>query len=273
MNTRVPYSAVIITRDAAATLPRCLVALRRVPEVVVYDNGSSDPTCDIARSFPNVRLVEGPFIGFGPTKNRAVEAARHDWILSLDADEFMNEALLEAIEDWLATAPPRAVAELLRDNHFLGRPVRVAGLGRDWLVRVFNRRHHRFTDAAVHEKVAIARDTPVTRLRPAFEHRNITSVSQYLRKLDLYSELYAGAHPDKRLPLPLIWLRATWAFLQAYLLQAGFTAGWRGLTLALGRFHVVYFKFIKIRARAEDLGGESKNVASGLGARRARRGD
>ncbi len=251
MKTRPRYSAVLITRDAAATLPRCLQALRDVPEVVVYDNGSRDPTREIARAHPNVRLVEGPFEGFGPTKNRAVEAARHDWILSLDADEFMNEPLLAAIEAWIAQAPPEAVAELLRENHFLGRPVHVAGLGGDWLVRVFNRRHHRFTDAPVHERVAVAPNTPTTRLRPAFEHQNVTDVSQYLRKLDLYSELYARAHPDKRLPLPVVVLRAGWAFLQAYLLQAGFTAGWRGLTLALGRFYVVYFKFIKIRAGQE----------------------
>ncbi len=251
--TRPAYSAVIITRDAATTLPRCLGALRRVPEVVVYDNGSTDETREIARGHPNVRLLEGPFEGFGPTKNRAVAAARHDWILSLDADEFVNEALLDAIEAWLATAESRAVAELLRRNHFLGRPVRVAGLGRDWLVRVFNRRYHRFREVAVHEGVAVAPGAPVTRLRPAFEHQNTTSVSQYLRKLDLYSELYARAHRDKRLPLPLIVLRAGWAFVQAYLLQAGFTAGWRGLTLALGRFYVVYFKFIKIRAAREAL--------------------
>ena len=88
---------VIITRDAARTLAATLETLRKFPEIIVYDNGSSDDTLSIARSFSNAKVVIGEFIGFGPTKNRAAELAAGDWILSIDADESVSDELLSSL--------------------------------------------------------------------------------------------------------------------------------------------------------------------------------
>ncbi len=113
-------SAVIITRNAAATLARTLDSLEALGEVVVYDNGSTDETLEIARRYANVSLHQGEFFGFGPTKRHAVSLARNDWVLSLDADEAPTIRWLESLAGWLPTAGPDQVVEVLRENWLLG---------------------------------------------------------------------------------------------------------------------------------------------------------
>src|SRR5262245_35909816 len=90
---------VLITRDAAATIERTLHSLAEFPEVVVYDNGSTDGTIGLCRQFPNVKVVTGTFSGYGRTKNHAVSLARGDWVLSIDADEYLSEALLTELRE------------------------------------------------------------------------------------------------------------------------------------------------------------------------------
>ena len=90
-------SAVIITRDAAATLALSLTSLEAFPEVLVFDNGSTDDTAAIARRFANVRLERGEFTGFGPTRNEAASLATYDWIFMVDSDEIANETLIASL--------------------------------------------------------------------------------------------------------------------------------------------------------------------------------
>ena len=94
---------VLITRDAAATIERTLESLAGFPEVVVYDNGSTDATIERCRRFANVRVETGDFFGYGKTKNHAVSLARGDWVLSIDADEYVGETLLAELENLMAT--------------------------------------------------------------------------------------------------------------------------------------------------------------------------
>ncbi len=93
-----PISAVLITLDEEQNLPGALDSVAWCDEIVVLDSGSSDDTVEIARSYPNCRVLHQPFLGYGPQKRRAVEAASNDWILSLDADEILDERLQHASE-------------------------------------------------------------------------------------------------------------------------------------------------------------------------------
>ena len=92
-------SAVMIVKNGAQTIRRSLESLRAFDDVVVYDNGSTDETVQIARQYPNVHLIEGYFDGFGTTKNRAADFSKHDWILSIDSDEVVDEELLHALQN------------------------------------------------------------------------------------------------------------------------------------------------------------------------------
>lgn len=242
-------SAVIITRNAAATFARTLDALKDVDEVVVYDNGSTDGTLELAAGYPNVSLHQGEFHGFGPTKRHAVSLARHDWVVSLDADETPSADWLEALAGWLPTAEPRQVVEVHRENWMLGKPVRHAGWGNDWLVRVFHRRAHNFSAAMVHESVTLEKETRVVRLNGCLEHLAVTELGQFLDKINRYSGIRARSDKLRVYPVALIVLKAAFAFFRTYLLQRGFLDGWRGLVIAVSNANGVFWKYMKRRVR------------------------
>lgn len=242
-------SAVIITRNAAATLARTLDSLEALGEVVIYDNGSTDETLEIARRYANVSLHQGEFFGFGPTKLHAVSLARNDWILSLDADEAPTVRWLESLASWLLTADPGQVVEVLRENWLLGEPVRHSGWGNDWLVRVFHRRRHNFNDAMVHESVTVNPATQVVRLDGCLEHLAVTELGQFLEKINNYSGIRARSDKLRVYPSAVIVLKAAFAFFRTYFLQRGFLDGWRGLVISVANSNGVFWKYMKRRVR------------------------
>ena len=109
-------SVTILTKNSAETIAKTLESCRTFPEVLVCDTGSSDETLEIAKHYPNVRIVEKPFRGFGPSHNSAVTEASHDWILSIDSDEVFSKELVEEIHELslkMASKSPAQCAGIL----------------------------------------------------------------------------------------------------------------------------------------------------------------
>ncbi len=101
-------SAVIITLNEEANLARTLASVAWADEIVVLDSGSTDRTCEIAESF-HARFFCESWKGFAAQKNSALQKASGDWILSLDADEEVEPALAEEIQQRLAENPSATV--------------------------------------------------------------------------------------------------------------------------------------------------------------------
>lgn len=141
---------VIIVKNGAAHVKRTLDSLAVFHHVIIYDNGSTDDTAARVSQYPNVTLIHGEFLGFGPTKNRAASHADTDWVLSLDIDENVTDELLQALQNWPLDSPV-SVGEVLRHNYFCGKHIRTNGWGNDWLCRLYNRRRHSFTESPVHD--------------------------------------------------------------------------------------------------------------------------
>ena len=253
-------SVVIITRNAAATLATTLAALSDFEEVVIYDNDSDDETHTIAARFSNVRLHIGHFDGFGTTKNRAVAQATHNWILSLDADEHPSAELLDTLSRWHSQNGDQqhAVGMILRENYLLGKKVVYGGWGKDYLVRLFNRKHHQFNHNPVHESVALNNDSKSHTLKGVIVHNAVSDIGQFLVKINRYSSLRAQSMADKgkRLHPILIVLKTKFAFFRSYFLQLGLLAGWRGLLIAYCAATGVFFKYLK----AYSLHTENKHI-------------
>jgi glycosyltransferase involved in cell wall biosynthesis len=233
---------VLITRDAAATIGRTLTSLATFPEVIVYDNGSIDETLECCRQFPNVKVVTGDFFGYGRTKSHAVNLARGDWVLSIDADEYVSAELLTTLEATKFDDPSVAYA-VERHNLFLGKDIRRGGVGNDWLVRIFNRRRCRFSDAVVHEKVIVPPGCRTERLRGALWHQACTDLNQVLDKVSRYSELSRGGARTRG--VLHIWLGSVWSFFRSYVLKGGFVEGWRGIVIAHAYAMGTFFKHMK----------------------------
>lgn len=245
-------SAVLITRDCAATLPETLRALRFCDDIVVVDSGSVDDTVAIAEA-AGARVIHQAWLGFGPQKQFAVEQARHDWVLCVDGDEIVSEPLAAEIRRELA-APGHRAFEFARCNRFLGRYLRHGEGYPDWSLRLFDRRHARWSEDLVHEKVIAFGD--VGRLKGDLLHHSEESLGQYLSKQNSYTSLAADALVAEGYVVPagkLVW-SPLFRFAKFYLFRLGFLDGLPGLIhIAIGCFNSLmkYAKVIERTRRAE----------------------
>lgn len=238
-----PISAVVITRDAEATIAACLESLALLAEVVVYDNGSVDRTREVAASFSNVRLHTGPFLGFGPTKNHAAALASHSWVLSIDSDEILSPELAESLRG-IDLTDSSVVYTVWRQNYMLGRCVRHSGWGQDWLPRLYNRDTARLSDAMVHENLTWGAGVTPRRLNGPLRHDAVRQLGDMLTKVNRYSEIRRQIQSPSLHP-GLILLRSWWAFWRTYLLQGGCLDGWRGVAIAWSNANGVFYKYLK----------------------------
>jgi glycosyltransferase involved in cell wall biosynthesis len=242
-------SATVLTKNSEPTLRATLESLRSFPEVLVYDTGSSDKTLAIAGTFPNVRIVNGVFTGFGPTHNTASALASHDWILSIDSDEILSSELVEEIRNLKLDAS--AVYQLQRHNFFNGKWIRwCGGWYPDPVIRLYHRKQTRFTEDAVHEKI-LSVGLRVIPLSSPLLHTPYRSIDDLLAKMQLYSTLFAEQNRFKKqsnLFKALIHGHA--AFFKSYFLKRGFLGGAEGLIISLYNGHTAFYKYLKLYTRS-----------------------
>jgi len=230
---RLPISAVIITRDAAARIAEVLGALKMCDERLVLDSGSTDDTVALARA-AGARVEHQPFLGYGPQKRRAVELAAHDWILSLDADEVLDAEAQAACGrlDLSDTAACWAI----RRRTFVGRrEIRHGAWRNERVLRLFNRTTAGFTATPVHEEVESPRAP--RQLAGSILHSSFDDCRDVLSRSLRYAPLKADILRAKgervsgwRLPV-----RGLAAFVKSYVLRSGWRDGGIGFVVALGR--------------------------------------
>jgi len=227
----VPVTVVIAARNAATHIGACIDSAAWAAEILVVENDSTDDTVAVARA-SGATVFAHPFVTIGQQRNAAIERARHEWILVLDADERCTPALAAEIADVVRRSAPAPDAfRIARRNHFLGREVRHGGWERDRPVRLF-RRTLRYDERPVHEHVMT--DGPIGELREPFIHYPYASLSEYFGKLERYSGWWAQQSfaRGKRTRAWTIALRPPARFFSMYLLRAGFLDGAAGVIVA-----------------------------------------
>ena len=219
-------SAVLITHNAASQLPACLDSVRFADDIIVVDSGSTDDTLQICNR-PGVRVIKKEWMGFGPQKQFAVENAAHDWVLCIDADERVSEALRESIRRELR-APRSAAFQIARRNRFLGRWLGHGEGYPDWNLRLFDRRHARWTPDPVHEKVVT--DVAVARVDGDLLHDSAETLDAYLQKQNRYTSLQAEQlHlSGMRGGVARLLISPVARFLKFYFFRLGFLDGLPG---------------------------------------------
>jgi len=222
-----PLSVVLITHNAVAQLPECLASVAFADEVVVVDSGSGDGTAEVAARY-GARVLMKEWLGFGRQKQFAVEQAAHDWVLCLDADERVSPELAASIVRALQ-APAAPAYRMARRNRFLGRWLRHGEGYPDWSLRLFDRRHARWSDDEVHEKVVYAA-APGT-LAGDLLHESGEDLDRYLEKQNRYTALAAQElhRRGRRAGLAELALSPLLRFFKFYLLRLGFLDGLPGL--------------------------------------------
>ena len=146
-------SVTILTKNSSKYIKECLQALEKFNEVIVLDNGSTDETMKIAKTFKNVKIYENEFIGFGPLKNLAILYTTNDWVLSVDSDEIFSSELVDEIIS--LDLEDQKVYSILRDNYYNGKLIQCCGWNDDWVNRLFNKNSTKFNEKKVHESIVL----------------------------------------------------------------------------------------------------------------------
>lgn len=244
-------SVIIITKNEAQHIQACLDSVKFANEWIIVDSGSTDGTQDIARAFGATVIDTPDWPGFGPQKNRALDAATGDWVLSIDADERIPDALREEIAAAIAANAHPAYA-IPRLSSFCGRFIRHSGWYPDYIVRLFKRDAGRFSVDLVHESVKL-HGSNCGKLKAAMLHYSYADDETYLRKLQQYSTLGAqqAFAKGKRSGLGSAILHACTSFLRAFIIRRGFLDGKAGLMVALSSAESTYHKYFKLMLLSE----------------------
>lgn len=244
-------SVILITKNEADNLQACLDSVRFADEWIIVDSGSTDGTVSIARAAGASVIETADWPGFGPQKNRALDAAQGEWVLSLDADERIPDALRDEILAAIS-APAHDAYAMPRLSSFCGYFIRHSGWYPDYVVRLFRRNAGRFSDDQVHERV-IVREGSTGRLSTPMLHYSYRSDSDFLRKLDQYSSLGAqqAYAAGKRSSLTKALTHALSAFIRSYVLKRGFLDGRAGLMVAITSAESAYHKYLKLMLLTE----------------------
>jgi glycosyltransferase involved in cell wall biosynthesis len=228
-------SVVIVCKNEADIIGNTLQSLQELTDdIVVFDNGSDDNTVAIAKQC-GAKVFQGDWEGFGKTKKKAVSLARHDWILSLDADESIDKELKNTLMN-LSLSDDNFVYDLKFKNFFGNQWLKYGEWGNDSHTRLFDRRKVNWDDAPVHEKLVFPEGIQKKMLKGYVLHYTASDILKYTSKLKKYAALNARKYYEqgKKTGPFKKYFSAFFSFIQNYIFRAGFLdgkAGYRCATL------------------------------------------
>jgi glycosyltransferase involved in cell wall biosynthesis len=225
-------SLIVITKNEEASIARCLESVSFANDIIVVDSGSTDRTVEVARARGAHVVSTTDWPGFGPQKSRALNLAQGDWVISLDADEWIEAEFVAQLKAAIADPNAPDAYETPRRSRFCGQIIRHGGWSPDYVVRLFRRGRARFSDDLVHEGLIV--EGRIRRLKMRIEHDCITSWADAEDKIDRYSAtaaLQLAARGVRGSPLKAS-LHGWTAFLKAYIYRAGFLDGAAGFGVA-----------------------------------------
>jgi glycosyltransferase involved in cell wall biosynthesis len=239
-------SATLITQNEERKIARAIESLRCCDEILVVDSGSTDRTVEIAEKL-NARVVDSPWYGYSKQKNLAAAQAANDWILSLDADEALSEALEAEIWQLRKRGPEFDAYTMPRMAQYLGRWILHSGWYPDRKVRLYDRNKASWVGEFVHESVKVT--GTVGHLKSNILHYTCESLSEHVRSVDRYTTLAAQevASRGERIGWSRLILEPGFTFVRAYLFELGFLDGLEGLMIANMAAMYTFLKYAKAR--------------------------
>lgn len=237
-------SVIIIAKNEAHKIRRCLASVAFADEIIVLDSGSEDNTPAIAQEYTS-QVYQTDWQGYGVQKQRALNYAKGDWVLNLDADEFVSPALKQAILQAMADNQADAYRIPIQ-MHFYDRPLRYSS-SPSRHIRLFKREGARYSDDIVHEKIILPENSRVEQMKAAIWHHSFDDVSHALTKMNKYSSYSAKIRikSKKKISMAKTILASTWMFLRCYVLQKGFLDGRAGFLFAVMNAQGAFYRGVK----------------------------
>lgn len=237
-------SVIIIAKDEATNIRRCLESIQWVDEIIVLDSGSFDETVVIAQEYTS-KVFSTDWQGYGVQKQRALERATGDWVLNLDADEWVDEALRQAILAAINSHAADAYRIPIRMN-FYGKPLRFSSSPKRH-IRLFKRAQACYSTDIVHEKIQLPAGARIGHIQQAIMHHSFQDLSHALYKLNRYSSYSAKIKLDAQKPQSFVktLLASAWMFFRCYIIQRGFLDGKAGFVLAIFNAQGTFYRGMK----------------------------
>lgn len=238
-----PFSVLIITKNEAHNIQNCLDALQGLSDdVILLDSGSTDQTVAIASKW-GAKVHETEWLGYAATKNKGHQCCKYDWILSIDADEWVSEDLRRSLSQW--KGGEKSVYYLDRLTTLAGKEVKHSGWYPDWKPRLYHRDHAQWEGAYVHEDLSFPKDFAKIRLRGKLFHHSYTDDQDHYRRMMKYAHLSAKAMfaRNKR---PNWWKRhisPLARFFRTLIIKRGFLDGMTGWKIANRNYFMVKEKY------------------------------
>jgi glycosyltransferase involved in cell wall biosynthesis len=238
-------SVIVTTFNEEINVAECLQSVLWADEIVLVDSFSTDKTVEIAQRFP-VTILQRQYFGSAAQKNWALDRVEHEWVLIIDADERVPEALAREVLSVLASEPANDGFYIRRENIFIDKVIRHSGWSTDKVVRLFRRDKGRYPNRRVHADLEIAGPVPV--LKSPFLHYTFRTFDQYFGKFLNYAEWGAAQafRDGRKAGLIELIVRPWWRFMRTYFFQLGILDGMHGLVLCSLQSFGVFLKYARL---------------------------
>ena len=241
-------SVIVITKNEASNIAACLASVSFAGEVIVVDSGSSDGTAMIAQQMGARVTTTADWPGFGRQKNRALDLATGDWILSMDADERVTPELALEIQQAMRSTTD-SIFDMPRRTSFCGQWIDHCGWSPDRITRLFKRGSARFNDHLVHESLqAVMPKTQIRSLQHPLLHFSYPTPNHYWDKLKIYSEAWAiqKYQDGKSTSIGRAMASSVVAFVRSYIIRLGFLDGALGFVVCQMQAQATFYKYFQL---------------------------
>lgn len=246
-NIKLPLSALIITYNEEKHIAEILQQLDFVDEIIVVDSFSTDKTIAIANSFKKVKTYQNTFIDYSSQRNFAIDCAKNPWILFLDADERLTNALKTEIITKVQKTDTASAYLVYRTFMYENKKLHFSGWQTDKIFRLFKKDKARYTtERLVHEKLTV--DGTIGKLQHKLIHYSFTDYESYKDKMVSYGKLKAkeaylkGIHPN----FFHFYIRPVYKFFYQYIIRLGILDGKKGITIC-------YLNALSVSVRFQEL--------------------
>jgi glycosyltransferase involved in cell wall biosynthesis len=241
-------TACILAKNSERTLSATLDSLSFFHEIIVLDTGSADQTKEIAQKYPNVVVHSVPFTQFGKLRNQAAALAKNEWILAIDSDEVLSTALQKEIQS--LTLDPFCVYEIDFRNFYNGRWIKGCGWHPERHIRLYHKNRAQFSEQAIHEGIIYSSPVRIQALQHPLLHAPYLSISDFLRKMQLYSDLFAEQYQGKRkASFSRALIHSFFSFIRSYFFKRGCCMGKEGFIISFYNANVAFYKYLKLAER------------------------
>jgi len=243
---RVKISAVIITYNESRNIRRTLSRLYWCDEIIILDSHSTDDTVEICKEF-GCRVYFKTFEGYGAQKKYAVGLAKNDWVLCLDADEVLSDALIIEILSEFEKGPSCAGYQVPMNLVFLGKEFRYGRESQRQFLRLFRKSRGGFTDAKVHEKIEL--NGKIGRMKHPLQHFSYNNLGQWHEKMERYTTLGAeeAVKKGKNKSRVSMFFALPYYFFRYYFIERNCLNGLEGFYWSVLSSYYHFTKYAKIR--------------------------